>query len=303
MLMVLIWAGNMTAIRVLVTHDVGPVTAAALRFSLALTAILGWARLRNERVRIEFREFVHFVPLVALFVVQILLFNVASMYTDSGRVGVILYTNPFWVMVASGFIFSDDRHTVKGVLGSLVAMAGVTAVFWESFTGAHASLLGDSLVLLSALCLAGILVYVRVLMKKGFQPMQILTGQMVGAIPFFIAMALLFEFPLRFPLTPVNLAAILYQGLLVGGVAFIIYQQMNRIYRPSQLSSYFFLVPFFAVAYGAVLLKEPVTPGLVIGMVFICSGIFLTNTAPGAQPDAATPQAPPAGNNKPDRPA
>ena len=275
--MVVVWAGNITAVRVLVTGGVGPITAAAFRFVLALGAILGYARYTKQELRLKKGEFKHFIPLILFFVMQILLFNFASKYTDSGRVGVILNAYPFWITVVAGYIFLEDKHSMKGVIGSLVAVAGVTAIFWESFITARSSLLGDTLIFISSLLLAGIIIFGKILLKKGFHPLQVLTYQITGGLPCYFAAALVFEFPLRFNAVPMNIFAILYQGLVVGGMAFIIFQNMNRIYPTSKLSSFFFLVPFFSVLYGSILLKEPVTPGLIVGLVLITSGIYFVN--------------------------
>jgi drug/metabolite transporter (DMT)-like permease len=52
---------------------------------------------------------------------------------------------------------------------------------------------------------------------------------------------------------------------------------MLRHYPATQMSSFTFLAPVFALVFGVVLLNEPLTANLVIALVGVAAGIVLVN--------------------------
>jgi len=50
-----------------------------------------------------------------------------------------------------------------------------------------------------------------------------------------------------------------------------------RHYPATQMSSFTFLAPLFALVFGVVLLKEPLTAQLVIALTAVAVGIVLVN--------------------------
>ncbi len=53
-------------------------------------------------------------------------------------------------------------------------------------------------------------------------------------------------------------------------------------YNATQMSSFVFLTPVFALLFGALWLGERVTPGLVAALVLVALGIVLVNRRPRA---------------------
>jgi drug/metabolite transporter (DMT)-like permease len=218
-----------------------------------------------------------FAPMAVIFALQIFTFNLSTKYTTSGRVAVILNAYPFWAALVSGYFFKDDKRTLKKVVGSLVALVGVGTIFQESFL-AHSMLFkGDVIVFISSLLLIINIIIQKKLLQKGISPIKILFYQLAISLPLYWGGAFGLEQPLAFTPTAINITSLLYQGLIVGGISFISWQYMLEVYPITQLSSYFYLVPFFSVLFGALLLHEPITWGLGIGLLLISTGIFFEN--------------------------
>ena len=276
--MILGWAGNVTAVKVIVSNDMGAITAAALRFTIAFFCILLWVKFRKINIGYEKGDFSLYFPIGLCFLLQILLFNLSSKYTDSGRVGVILNVYPFWVTVISGFIFAEDKHTFKGMAGALVAVCGVIFIFKDSFFAGGTLFKGDLLSLISSIVLAVGIVFQKRALRKDAEPMKVLLYPMVVSLAGYYIFAFVFdETPFSSGFNMLNFAMLLFQGAIVGGIVFILWQYMLREYNPSQLSSFFFLVPFFTVLFGYIFLNEPLKTGLGIGLVMISSGIYFIN--------------------------
>jgi drug/metabolite transporter (DMT)-like permease len=45
----------------------------------------------------------------------------------------------------------------------------------------------------------------------------------------------------------------------------------------AKLSVFTFLTPIFGVIFGAIMLGERLTTGLIIGLIFVCIGIYCNN--------------------------
>ena len=71
--------------------------------------------------------------------------------------------------------------------------------------------------------------------------------------------------------------ALVAVGVLCTGVAYILYFRLIEEAGPARALAVTFVVPVFAIVYGAVLLSEPVTPWmLVCGLVIVCGTMLST---------------------------
>jgi len=259
------------------SNDVGPFVVAALRFSFALMLVYLWAKVEKVDLRYRNGDFWLVLPLVCLFVIQIFMFNAAAKYTTSARVGVILNSYPFWVALLSGLFFKEDKLTVKKLVGASVAITGVLAIFQESFFGQQLLFKGDVLVFFSSWMLTGIILVQKWILKHDIHPTKILIYEFLLSIPIFVVAAFIFDNPLAFEPSGINMLSLIYQGVVVGGVVFIAWQLLLKRYSPARLSSFFFLVPVFAVLFGYLFLQEALTSGLWIGLGLISTGVYFVN--------------------------
>jgi drug/metabolite transporter (DMT)-like permease len=66
---------------------------------------------------------------------------------------------------------------------------------------------------------------------------------------------------------------ILYQGVMVAGLAFTVNFWLIRRYTPSVMISFNFVAPVTGVLLGMAILRETPTPGLVGGMLLLAAGL------------------------------
>jgi drug/metabolite transporter (DMT)-like permease len=71
------------------------------------------------------------------------------------------------------------------------------------------------------------------------------------------------------------LAGIAYQGLVVAGFAFTVAFWLMKRYTPSVMMSFNFIAPVAGVLLSASILGEPVTGGLLGGMLLVAAGLVL----------------------------
>ena len=101
------------------------------------------------------------------------------------------------------------------------------------------------------------------------------TGSMLAGGLILLPLAL-FQLPAHVP-DAEAIGALL--ALTIGGTTFaqLILFRMLRLYGSRRLSLVTYLIPGFAVFYGAVLLDEPVTVAAVGGLVLILGGVALAS--------------------------
>ena len=122
---------------------------------------------------------------------------------------------------------------------------------------------------------------------------------MVISLPFFLAGTLFGEPGSRESLGWIPIAAVMYQGVIVGGAGFTVWAYLLRNHSPGALTMFTFTVPVFGIGLSAWLFSEALTPHLILGVAAVVSGIVvatrLSRPRLGAQPlglasDPATTQ-------------
>ena len=78
-------------------------------------------------------------------------------------------------------------------------------------------------------------------------------------------------------LTPLIVAAFVYQCAVVAFASFLTWFWLLRHYLAARLSVLTFLTPLFGVLAGVLLLGEPLTPFFAVAAVLVGAGIYLVN--------------------------
>jgi drug/metabolite transporter (DMT)-like permease len=73
----------------------------------------------------------------------------------------------------------------------------------------------------------------------------------------------------------------------VTAITYLAWFALIRDYPASLLSSFTFLTPLFGVAFGAALLREPLSPQLLAALLLVAVGIYLVNRGPSRHPAEA----------------
>jgi drug/metabolite transporter (DMT)-like permease len=276
------WGGNAPALRYSLQY-LPAYGSAGLRFllgTMVVVLIAGW-----QRVPLGVRrgEWGALLWLATLFAAQIALLNVGSALTAASRQALLINCYPLFVPLFARLILRGDRLTWNKAAGMALAFLGILFVFGERLQGGKGSLLGDGLVLASAVLLAVRVVYTSALVR-GVHPYALLFWQSLFALPAFGLISLLTE-PQGYSWTVPLALSILYQGIVVAGLCFVGWTAMLQRYAPSRLSVGFFLTPVFGAVTSHLVLGEPITGGVVLGGTAILAGLLV---ASGAQPRQAS---------------
>ncbi len=192
----------------------------------------------------------------------------------SGLFSVIVYFQPILVGLLA-WLWLGESMTLPKVLGLILGFLGVISVSAEGFSG-HVSILGIILGILTALSWALGTVYTKKNSHSVDSLWMVAFQCLIGG--FFLMIA---------GLSSENWSSIVWNDTFIWGLSFgtilgialswILYVILVKTGDASVVATFTFLVPMLAVIIGTVLLNEPFTKLLFIGIVLIVASIYLVN--------------------------
>ena len=283
------WAGNPVANKAGL-EDAGPLRLGYLRFILGAIVVLVYAIATRQSFKILRHEWVPLGLLGVLFTVQLAFMNVGQDYTTAGHAVVVTTTFPLWTGVFAHFFVPGDRMSRSRTFGTLVAYSGVVAVFYKGFADSSSDfLIGDLLLLVSAMLLGGRQVFLSQL-GQGIAQHKLLMAQSVFGIVTFVIASLIFEGDEAFTVTTRLVVALAYTGVLIAGLGFIGQTWLLKRYLPSRVTVISLSQPIFGVLFSWWILGESVGGELYIGAVLVIIGSALAQRR--GKPKVATPPEP-----------
>jgi drug/metabolite transporter (DMT)-like permease len=275
LLLAALWGASFLFIR-LGAHEFGPLALAGLRVvgaSALLLPVLVW---RGEwpALRQHWRR----IGLVGLTnsALPFVCYGVAALAITGGLSSVFNATTPLWGALI-GWMWLKDRPDLNKGLGLALGFAGV---LW--LAGGNASFKpgehGVSPAVAVGACLLATLMYgfsanytKRYL--QGIPSMALAAGSQLSATVLLLPLALW-----RWPQTPPSAGAWgagIALALACTGVAYILYFRLIAHVGASHAMSVTFLIPAFAVLWGALFLGEAITPTMVAacGVILVGTGL------------------------------
>jgi drug/metabolite transporter (DMT)-like permease len=197
------------------------------------------------------------------------LLGFAETRIDSGLTAVIQAAAPVFTVVLASWIDRSQRVHGMRLVGVGVGFVGVVMLVGVQEGG---QLVGALAVIGTAACYAvSVLIAGRAV--RTLPPLQVSIGQLAaGALiiaPFAIAQA-----PEQTP-SGGAIAAVVALGVLGSGIAYLLYFAIIASAGASRAILVTYLVPAFALVYGAVFLDESITVSALAGLALILGGTAL----------------------------
>lgn len=253
-----------------------PVFGMLLARMLVTVATLGAFALIMRIPLLYEREAARFILLQAGFflMAQTLLFIGLTM-TSAGRASILFNMQPFFTLLLLPLLVPTERLTRRRWLGTAVAFAGVALVLGERGAGGG-SLLGDALVLISALGWTGNVILNK-RMPTNVNPVAVIFWGAVGAVPVFSLLTLLLESDATWRASAAAIASVLYLGVLAAGLGFVLVVWLINTYSASRVNVFVFLSPVFGVLIGWLLLGEAISAMQALGGAAVAAGILIVS--------------------------
>lgn len=267
-----LWGGNPVAVK-LGLEAFPPLWSGFLRFALGCLCVYAWALFARIPIRPTREEWPALLAMGALFTVQIALLNYGFSDTTAANGAVLIASNPIFGVLFAHFLVPGDRVGPMRALGVAVAFLGVGLVITRGAGLAGASV-GDWIVLASA-CLLGLRLAVAGRLLRRVNDVRLTFWQMVVSLPLFLVGALAWEEIRWEAIGAAPVAGILYQGIVVAGLAFTVNFYLMRRYSPSVMISFNFVSPVAGVLLGVAILGESLSASLLGGMALVAFGLVL----------------------------
>ena len=275
-----VWGGNPVAVK-LGLEAFPPFWTAFLRFCLGIACVGVWARLTGIRLFPSPEEWKPYLGLSIMFGVQIWIMNVGYGLTTGVMGSVLISVYPLVAALLGPLAVAGDRLDAVRALGLAAAFIGTaTVLLGESGTGElEVFSTGNWLVLLSG-TLLGVRLVMTTRVIRVSDPARATFWQMVLAQPWFLAGALATETIAWHAIGWRPIAGILFQGVIIAGLGFMVIAYLLRRYRPSTMISLGFVTPVSGAALSAWILGETVTQSFVVGLIEVAVGLALVLREP-----------------------
>jgi drug/metabolite transporter (DMT)-like permease len=201
-----------------------------------------------------------------------LLIALAEEAISSALAGILVATAPIFTAMLAIRVDHEERSEGARLVGIVLGIAGVAALFGLDLSGSGSELLGGLAVVAAGLgyAVGGFLVKHRL---GGLPPIGVAAWVMVASTAWLLPAALA-GIPSSVPaLGP--LAAVAALGVIGTGAAFVIFYTLIARVGPARSFMVAYLAPGFAVVYGTVLLGERITVATLAGLALILVGSWL----------------------------
>ena len=268
LLLASLWGASFLFMRI-AAPILGPVWLIELRVLLSgLTILL--LSMRSNIVQ-DIRQ--NLFPLCILgcinLAIPFVLFAIAALYLPAGFSAILNATAPLFGS-AIAFLWLKEKLTWSGSAGLIIGFAGVTIlVGWTDIPITISFILSTVAGLLGALMYA-IAAPLAKDKLSGVSSMAIAAGSQLSA-----ALILLPLTPFFLPTASVSLeiiGVVVALALFSTALAYILYFRLITNIGVSKTLTVAYLVPLFAMFWGAVILEEPVTESMLVGCGLILSG-------------------------------
>jgi drug/metabolite transporter (DMT)-like permease len=268
---VLVWSSTWVVIAVGL-EDIAPFFGAGIRFTLAGVGVLVAAALlrRSLRTDVLLAATIGILP----FATSYGLIYWAEQYVTSGLAAVLFGVLPLYVALLAAFLLPEEPLRPRLLVGVGIAFCGLVAAFGESLdlgSGEYTALAAVAVVLAPvASAIGNVMIKLR---GAKVDPLVMNGWAMLTGGVLLLAVSGLSEDWGATTWSLASIGSILYLAVLGTGFTFVILTVLLRELPAVTVSFIAMIIPFGALALGAVFRDEPVTALAVGGALLVVAGI------------------------------
>ncbi len=262
---------------------ISPLLNCALRSIAAGMLMYAWTRLRG--VPLFNRDGTLLAGLLcgAAFTIEFLTLYPGLSLTQVSRATIFLHCAPFVAAYGEHMLVPGHRLTTLKVVGLCAAFAGLAvALGGDLATMSRQSLTGDILCLVAGVAWGLTTVIVRASRLVTAPAEKTLLYQLAVSAPLLLVASLAFGESGITNLSPAVFGAFAYTVVGTVAIGYTIWFYLMHTYSAASLHAFTFLTPIFGVLAGHVVLGEPVSAAIVVGLALVAFGIWLVNKPPAS---------------------
>jgi drug/metabolite transporter (DMT)-like permease len=270
--------GTAAAVTRYLVGNADPITLAILRWGIGFLVLLPVALLLRAKWPSR-RDW----PAVAalgfcFFGLFFVLYNIAVGFTTAARASLALSTLPLQTMVV-GALLGIEPLTMRKSLGVGIAFIGVLAALASGISAAPPGAWRGELIMTGAvLCMAFYNVWSRPFMQRSSALGFLTVGMGAGALALVAVGMLTHRVEVLGSFAAPQWIAGIYLGIGGGALAFILWVMALERTTPTRVAVTMTVNPIAAGLLAAVLVNEPITLNLILGLIAVFAGIWIATT-------------------------
>ena len=273
-LLAALWGASFLFMR-LGAYEFGPIALAAVRVGLASAMLIPLLASRGGlgELRTHWKGLLIVGALNSA--IPFALFSFAALSITAGLSSIVNATTPLWTAVVA-FVWLRQGLTPLRVLGLVIGFAGVAFLAWDKASfkpGADHSGLWAVLACATATFCYGVAANATKRYLTGASALAVATGSQFAAA-LLLALPAAWLWPAAMPGT-VAWSSAFGLAALCTALAYILYFRLMSRVGPTNAVSVTFLIPLFAILWGALFLHEAITAQMVAGGAIVLVGIAL----------------------------
>jgi drug/metabolite transporter (DMT)-like permease len=274
---VLVWGFNFVAVKVLY-QQMTPAAVSLVRFVPMYLLLLLFCRLRGESLKYTRDSLPVLIQGFLSMGIYMVVFLEGMDRTSPAEGAIILASAPIFVAIFS-VLAKQERFTPGAVLGAVVAFIGTAIVIAAGAKSSGGSMVGNLLILASAIVWAYSAVLSKPLVNR-YSPVQSLTLSMPAALLVLIPYGLVatIQTPWK-DLTPTTWGMLTHVVFGAGVLGFVGFYEGVKAQGPAAAMMYQFFVPIVAAIFGYWILGQHLTGLQLFGLAVVIAGVSIASRA------------------------
>ena len=277
-----IWGTGPVVARFLVgvSGEIMPTDLALVRWIIAFVFLFVLLS-RNQRLnetKLTFKsDWLRFLAIGATIAIFGLLFLFGVSLSFAVNAALLTNLHPIFIVILA-HIFLNEKTGVKQLLGISAAVIGMLVVVTNGDLSSlvlSEQFVGDLLLILSALAWSIQSLLARKYVKKygGLQTMTLSAPfTIIVLIPFALILG---NMQTLFTVSLIGWLLILHFSLGISGIGYVLWFLILRRIETAKASVSILIVPIYTIIFANIFLNEPITLMVVVGTVFVLTGIYL----------------------------
>lgn len=260
-------------------REIPPLWQASVRMAGATALLWLWCQLRGVKLFHRDGSLRGGLVVGLLFAAEFCLIYLGLQHTSASRLTVFLYTSPFWVAVLlPRFVPSEKLRTIQWI-GLVIAFGAVGIAFSEAFLhgSAPGQWKGDAMGLAAGMFWGLTTIAIRTTKVASIQAEKSLFYQLSVTAVVCPVLSLALGETWSFDYSALAWGSVFLQTAVGAFASYLAWMWMLRHYPATQMATFTFLTPLFALVFGVVLLGEPLTLQLVLALLGVAAGIVLVS--------------------------
>lgn len=260
-------------------REIPPLWQASVRMAGATALLWLWCQLRGVKLFNRDGSLRGGLVVGLLFAAEFCLIYLGLQHTSASRLTVFLYTSPFWVAVLlPRFVPSEKLRRIQWV-GLVIAFGAVGIAFSEAFLhgSAPGQWKGDAMGLAAGMFWGLTTIAIRTTKVATVQAEKSLFYQLSVTAVVCPVLSLALGETWSFDYSALAWGSVFLQTAVGAFASYLAWMWMLRHYPATQMATFTFLTPLFALVFGVVLLGEPLTLQLVLALLGVAAGIVLVS--------------------------